>query len=154
MVGPSDFEVTFNGRDWMPVPSSFKFTVYSLPVVTSVSPRSGPLSGGTVFRVAFAGHNTGVVQVALDAAGAGQACVVESPGVAVCTTPAAPPAVLANHTSTCLVVTVRCVSSPSPPPPHPLPHPGHPGSAHPVAELHDDDLPPLPSPPLPSPPPY
>jgi len=43
------FEVSMNGIDWSD--TGFKFTYYEVPVLNSISPISGPESGGTMVYI-------------------------------------------------------------------------------------------------------
>jgi hypothetical protein len=48
-VGRVPFEISFNGVDW--TESGEQFTYYGVPYITSLHPKSGPSTGGTMLTV-------------------------------------------------------------------------------------------------------
>jgi hypothetical protein len=87
--------------------------IYERPVVLSISPRSGPFTGATDFRVTFVGFaGTAALNVSFGPAGFGADCYLESTSpqlvnVARCLTPPLPLDQQPLNDSACLLASVR-----------------------------------------------
>jgi hypothetical protein len=78
------FEFMANGEQYTSIPTPFAY--YSPPVVTSIFPHAGPVSGGTTVIVTGYFYNTGIVRAMFGGAGP-IACVYVNSSQVVCVSP-------------------------------------------------------------------